>query len=576
MLLLKVANCCDYGGVSVISRGKRRLAFKAIATMLAILMVLTGIPRLLAPGGGKAFATAASFSGSGSLTDPYQIATATQLDNVRNYLGMGLYFKLTADIDLSGYSNWTPIGDYNTPFQGTMDGNGHKITNLTINSPSNFDIGLFGYISSDANIKNMHLENVNVTGYITVGALVGGNGGTISNSYAVGTVNGNANTGGLVGYNDSGTISNSYANGTVTGSTKTGGLVGYNIGGSISYSYASGTVKGSSNTGGLVGYNDFGASINNCYANATVNGNDYVGGLVGYQQTMAVINYSYANGKVTGNSNTGGLVGFNDTGSASNSFYDSQATGQWSGDPNYGVGKLTTQMKTQSTYSGWDFTKWGLSASHNNGYPYLQAIQKFVDYDGNGNSGGTVPIEGSYMPGTTFAVAGNTGNLTKTGYAFVGWNTQADGKGTDYAVGDTFTIGSTDVTLYAKWNPQYTVTYNGNGATSGSVPVDSGTYTQGVTVSVYGNTGNLARTGYTFAGWNKAADGSGSSYAGTGSATFTMGAGNVTLYAMWQSANALLSGLSVDQGYLTPAFAASELNYQVNVANVSSLNFTLA
>lgn len=54
--------------------------------------------------------------------------------------------------------------------------------------------------------------------------------------------------------------------------------------------------------------------------------------------------------------------------------------------------------------------------------------------------------------------------------------------------------------------PTYTVTYNGNGATGGSVPVDSNTYEQGATVTVLGNSGNLAESGETFAGWNTAAN----------------------------------------------------------------------
>ncbi|UKS31321.1 S-layer homology domain-containing protein [Paenibacillus sp. HWE-109] len=83
--------------------------------------------------------------------------------------------------------------------------------------------------------------------------------------------------------------------------------------------------------------------------------------------------------------------------------------------------------------------------------------------------------------------------------------------------------------------PSYTMTYNGNGAISGNAPTDSGSYAQGVTVSVYGNTGNLVKTGYTFAGWNTEADGSGTSYA-EGS-PFIMGTSNTTLYAKWTANN---------------------------------------
>ncbi len=81
--------------------------------------------------------------------------------------------------------------------------------------------------------------------------------------------------------------------------------------------------------------------------------------------------------------------------------------------------------------------------------------------------------------------------------------------------------------------PTYSVTYNANSATSGSVPTDATAYTSGATVTVKANTGTLARTGYAFSGWNTAANGSGTDYAATGSATLTMGSANVTLYAKW-------------------------------------------
>ena len=80
-------------------------------------------------------------------------------------------------------------------------------------------------------------------------------------------------------------------------------------------------------------------------------------------------------------------------------------------------------------------------------------------------------------------------------------------------------------------NQTYTVTYNANSATSGTVPTDATKYNSGATVTVKTNTGNLAKTGYTFAGWNTKTDGTGTTYtAGTG--TFTISA-NTTLYAKW-------------------------------------------
>lgn len=75
------------------------------------------------------------------------------------------------------------------------------------------------------------------------------------------------------------------------------------------------------------------------------------------------------------------------------------------------------------------------------------------------------------------------------------------------------------------------VTYNANGATSGLVPVDAKTYQEGSSVTVLGNTGSLARTRYTFAGWNTLADGSGQTY--QSGAAFAMGANAITLFAKW-------------------------------------------
>ena len=157
-----------------------------------------------------------------------------------------------------------------------------------------------------------------------------------------------------------------------------------------------------------------------------------------------------------------------------------------------------------------------------------------VTYNGNGNTGGSVPADpNTYTQGATVTVLGNTGNLVNTGYTFVGWNTQANGSGTTYTQGQTFAMAAASVTLYAMWttSPTYTVTYNGNGNTGGSVPIDTTNYVQGQTVTVFGNTGNLVNTGYSFSSWNMAANGTGTSY--TQGQTFPMGSANVTLYAMW-------------------------------------------
>jgi hypothetical protein len=208
--------------------------------------------------------------GIGTQEQPYEISTAEQLDNIRNNLEPGLYFKLINDIDLnvSPYNDgdgWLPIGSDGSAFRGNIDGNGHIIKGLTIRRSSVSFVGLFGQLEVGSLVSNMRLENVNITGDWVVGGLVGHNRfGTVSNSYVAGTVNGNHAIGGLVGFND-GTITNSYASTNVIGNYEIGGLVGVNMNGMITNSYATGIVSGTNQSGGLVGVNN--RTITNSYYN---------------------------------------------------------------------------------------------------------------------------------------------------------------------------------------------------------------------------------------------------------------------------------------------------------------------
>jgi uncharacterized repeat protein (TIGR02543 family) len=153
-----------------------------------------------------------------------------------------------------------------------------------------------------------------------------------------------------------------------------------------------------------------------------------------------------------------------------------------------------------------------------------------VTYNGNTSDSGSVPVDGStYTNGATVTVLGNPGNLGKTGHTFTNWNTAALGSGTSYAPAATFNI-TASTTLYAQWTPfTYTVSYAANGADSGTAPGNQ-TKTHGVTLTLASNSGNLVKSGYIFAGWNTATNGSGTSYPAGGSYTNNSG---VTLYAMW-------------------------------------------
>jgi len=159
-----------------------------------------------------------------------------------------------------------------------------------------------------------------------------------------------------------------------------------------------------------------------------------------------------------------------------------------------------------------------------------------ITYSGNGNSGGNVPIDSkSYLKGASVVVLDNTGSLVKSGFRFAGWNLSPDGTGTNYSPGNSFSIGSSNMTLYANWlalpPPTYAVTYNGNGNTGGTVPVDSKTYVNGAPVVVLDNTGNLVKSGFRFSGWNLKPDGTGTNYSVGNS--FSMSSSNIALYASW-------------------------------------------
>ena len=154
-----------------------------------------------------------------------------------------------------------------------------------------------------------------------------------------------------------------------------------------------------------------------------------------------------------------------------------------------------------------------------------------LTYDANGSTSGTAPTDGTpHAHNASVTVANNTGVLAKAGSTFTGWNTQTGGDGTTYATGATLTMPASALTLYAKWATNYTVTYNANTGT-GSAPASAATQIAGDTITVASNSGPYAKTGFTFAGWNTSADGTGTWYSATN--TFTMGAASVVLYAQW-------------------------------------------
>ena len=239
---------------------------------------------------------------------------------------------LAADITLptvaEGESNWTPIGTYDhyyNRYTGTFDGGGHTITGLTINQSGTDHVGLFGCIGGRGTVKNLTLENVNIIGHDNVGGVVG------STDY------------------DSSTVTDCTVSGTVSGNSNVGGVVGYHYASTVSGCTASGDVTGmGNNVGGVVGYNN--SSVTACYhASGSVSGANFVGGVVGFTNHRVTACYN-ASGDVMGTGDrVGGVAGYNDMGATITACYWSNYDGNGIG-ANYGTG---THTKVDGTTVTW-------------------------------------------------------------------------------------------------------------------------------------------------------------------------------------------------------------------------------
>jgi hypothetical protein len=271
--------------------------------------------------------SASDLAGSGTKSDPYVITTDQELQAMNSDLNAS--YVLGTNIDASKTGQWNsgagfdPVGVLFDEFNGSFDGQRYVVDGLTINRSTTNYVGLFGLTTSGSSVSDVELINIDITGDSIVGGLVGFNRGSISSSYATGSVrSANGASGGLVGFNR-GSISSSYATGSVSGDSDLGGLVGRNDG-SISSSYATGSVSGDfEDIGGLVGDNE--GSISN----------------------------SYATGSVSGDLDVGGLVGDN-SGSISSSYWDTVSSEQDTSDGDGGTGLSTSDMQGDSYDSGFE------------------------------------------------------------------------------------------------------------------------------------------------------------------------------------------------------------------------------
>uniref|UniRef100_UPI0034A12898 beta strand repeat-containing protein n=3 Tax=Eubacterium callanderi TaxID=53442 RepID=UPI0034A12898 len=209
--------------------------------------------------------------------------------------------------------------------------------------------------------------------------------------------------------------------------------------------------------------------------------------------------------------------------------------------------------KTGYTFVGWNTEKGGEGTAYTDGqtvvnltavegetvtlYAQWRANKYIIHFDGNTADGGSTTEQAmTYDTAATLTANG----YTKTGYTFIGWNTQPDGGGMAYDDGQsvinlTPNDGET-VTLYAQWHANsYTIQFDGNTADSGSMTDQSMTYDQAASLTANG----YIKTGYAFVGWNTQPDGGGTAYTDgqTVSNLTSEEGGTVTLFAQWRANN---------------------------------------
>ncbi len=191
-----------------------------------------------------------------------------------------------------------------------------------------------------------------------------------------------------------------------------------------------------------------------------------------------------------------------------------------------------------------------------------------VIYNGNGNTGGSVPVDSNnYMKGENVTVLGNTGNLVNSAITtFVGWDTRADGKGKAYIPGRTFTMGSADISLYAKWFTWSVFGSANNTVNALAVDSSCNLYAGGAFTTAGGSTVNyIAKwdgsswsalgAGMGGAVYALATDSSGNLYAG---GTFTTAGGSsISRIAKWDGSSWTALGSGMNGAVYALAFDSS-------------------
>ena len=260
----------------------------------------------------------------------YTVTSADGLMNIAKLMNGGktdINITLDKDIDLTG-KEWTPIGTgYSNKYTGTFDGGGHTIKGLTVTTNDQF-VGLFGSIGYAGTVKNVMMEDVQITS-------------NRSSGFA----------GGVAGYSD-GTIENCSVSGSVSGTVYVGGVVGAQIDGSITGCSSSATVKGTVDVGGVAGQTNSSATLTACYATGNVTieidpaKNIAGGSLVGMNAGSSLL-ACYATGNVTSTGSSTGYVHIG--GFLGDNYYTTVTACYWKNNHEQGIGYKKAGTVTEVT-----------------------------------------------------------------------------------------------------------------------------------------------------------------------------------------------------------------------------------
>ena len=401
-------------------------------------------------------------------------------------------YELTADINLTTYTNWNPIGDQTNRYTGRFNGNGFTVSNMTITGATT-RAGLFATISSAARIESVgvisaSVTSTNATGY--AGALVGDSAGVIVACWSTGSVTSTNYVGGLVG-SSSGSITSSYSTAAVTGVARVGGLVGTKAAaGSITDSYSTGTVTRSSGTattiGGLVGESTSGTgAVTTSYYDSTTSGcvsagsNGCTTSAAGTTQTTSALQtpVGYTGIYSTWNANIDGVAGNDDP---------------WY----FGTTSQYPILKYGKTDYDLDNDRLIDISTH----AQLNAVRWDVDGDGDPVSGNASDYNTAFPLRVTGA-AGRMGcpSAGCNGYeltADIDLDTNGDGSHTSADAYYDSGAGWTPIAADLPANARFAATFKGNGYTIDNMTINRTGNNQGLFAAVH-NDGRIESLGVT-------------------------------------------------------------------------------